>query len=74
MDRLGWDRSTPDDYDDDLSLAPLNLYVLLDALRQEREVLQRRVLAHWKTFQRHQAARAYCPLQKELKSFQTSDI
>ena len=39
MDILGWDRSAPDEYDDDLRLALLNLYVLLDALRQERKVL-----------------------------------
>ena len=54
MDTLGGDRPAPDQ-GDDCDLALLNLYVLLDALRLRHAALRRRILAHWETFQRHQA-------------------
>jgi len=53
MDTLGWDRLAH--YGDDCDVALLNLYVLLDALRLRNTALRRRILAHWETFQRHQA-------------------
>lgn len=56
MDTLGWDRPAPDDFDRNRDLALLNSFVRLDALHREKATLRRRVLAHWETFQRHQAA------------------
>ena len=48
MDVFDGDRPAPDNYD----LLILNFYVLLDAVRQRNVTLRRRILAHWKTFQR----------------------
>jgi len=53
MDVLDWDRLGSDDD----SLLTLNRYVFLDSMRRTNEILSRRILDHWKTFQSLSATR-----------------